>query len=210
MVDPVVLLALGWLAGMLSPAVIGAIKEQRESNAVVPAIKSELNEVSYRLVLAAYNVAMHLGTVDRALLEWVRDSLVLYQGTEPKARIAESVVLQLSLPDEQLAAYVAAEGAQGLQALVLVKFAVPFVDARIGAWHSLAPVVRLELQATRADIRLLDDLVDQSRSYFQLTFGKLEEPNYAIVVQNLRGVYMQYKKRCSLAADRMHRLQGFL
>lgn len=210
MLDNLIILVVGWLLGLLAPVIVDAIKNSREVTNTYAAIKSELNEVAYRMVLASYYAAMHLGKVDHELLKWVRDSLVLYQGKEPTENIAKSVEKELSLTPELLAAFNAANAAKGLKALVLVKFAVPFVDARVTAFHSMASTVQIQLLSIRADVRLLDDLVDQSRTYFHLTFGRLEGTNYTIVVENLRGVYCQYMKRCRIAADRIHNLQSVL
>jgi len=210
MLEKLIILAVGWLLGLLAPVIVEKVKAERETNAVIAAIKNELNEVAYRLVLAAYNTAMHLGTVDRDFLKWVQDSITLYKGSETKENIAKLIEMKLSLAPEQLTAITASEAAQGIRSLVLVKFAVPFVDARVSAFHSLISIVQVQLLSVRADVRLLDDLVDQSRTYFNLTFGKLEEDNHTAVVENLRGVYVQYAKRCRIAADRIHRLQGIL
>ena len=210
MLDQITLFILGWLGGVVSPAVVEAIKTRRETSAVLGAVKTELNEVAYRLVLASYSVENHLGTTDRAVLKWVQDSMVLYHGTEPKESIANYITTQLSLPDEALAAFVASNAAQGVEALVLPKFTLPFVDARVPGWHNVPASVRLELLAIHADMRLLNDAVDQSRTYFNLTFSKLEGRNETAVTQNLRGAYKQYGKRSHLAADRMQRLQAVL
>ena len=208
MLEQLALLALGWLGGVLSPALVDTIKTKRETEAVLAAVKNELNEVAYRLVLAAYNVSMHLGTTDRQYLKWVQDSMVLYHGNEPKERIAEYIGVQLSWPDDALANHVAKEAAKGIQALVVPKFSLPFADARTPSWHSVPATVRLELLAIQTDIRLLNDVVDQTLMYFNLTFTKLEGTNHATVVENLRGAYAQYGKRARIAADRMHRLQA--
>ena len=85
-----------------------------------------------------------------------------------------------------------------------------FVDTRVSTFHLMPSNVQLQLLSIRADVKLIDDLVDQSRTYFQLTFGKLENGNYSIVVENLRGVYDEYLKRCRIAADKIHRLQSVL
>jgi hypothetical protein len=159
------------------------------------------------MVLASYTAAIHLNAADHDFLKWVQDSIVLYQGDEPKTNIVRALEMKLSLLPEQLAAYNASEAAAAAQALNLVKFALPFVDARVSAFHSMASIVQLQLLAARSDVRLIDDLVDQSRTYMHLTFSKLEANNYTTVVENLRDVYIQYMKRCRMAADRVHRIQ---
>jgi hypothetical protein len=135
---------------------------------------------------------------------------LLYRGKEPKENIAKSVEMKLSLTEEQLTAITASEAAEGARSLILTKFSVPFIDARVSAFHSLQDTVQLELLAIRADVKLIEDLVDQSRNYLNLTFGKLDDANYKAVVGNLDGVYEQYARRCKHAAERIHRLQSIL
>ena len=209
MLENLALLALGCLIGIVTPAIVEAIRSRRETEAVLAAVKSELNEIAYRLVLASYNITMHLGTSDRAYLKWVQDAMILYQGNQPTDSIADYIATQLSLSDSLLAAYVAKEAATGVKALVLPKFCLPFIDARVPSWHAIPAVIRLELLAIHSDIDLLNDVVDQTRTYFSLTFT-LEGRNHATVVENLRGAYLQFGKRCRIAADRMHRLHSML
>ena len=210
MIDNLIILIIGWFLGLLAPAIVDKIKSSREVANTYAAIKGELNEVAYRLVLASYYAAQHLGKADHEFLKWVKDSLVLYQGNEPTENVAKYVEQLLKLKTDELDAWNASNAVKGLKALVLVKFAVPFVDARVSAFHSMASTVQIQLLSIRADVRLLDDIVDQSRTYLRLTFGKLEGTNYTIVVENLRGVYCQYMERCRIAADRIHNLQSAL
>ena len=210
MLDSLTTLLIGWLLGLLAPVIVDAIKNGREATNTYVAIKSELNEVAYRMVLASYATSMHLGTANHEFLKWVKDSLFLYQGKEHKDSIIKVVEGELLLTPEQLASFNAASAAKNLQALALVKFAVSFIDTRVSTFHLMPSNVQLQLLSIRADVKLLEDLVDQSKTYFQLTFGKLEDGNYSIVVENLRGVYGQYIKRCRIAADRIHHLQSGL
>ena len=210
MIDNLIIIVFGWFLGLLAPAIVDKIKNSREVTNTYATIKSELNEVAYRMVLASYYAAKHLGKADHEFLKWVKDSLVLYQGNERTENVTENVEQLLKLKTEELATWNASYAAKALEALVLVKFAVPFVDTRVTAFHSMASTVQIQLLSLRADVGLLDDLVDQSRIYFHLTFGKLEGTNYTIVIENLRGVYCQYMKRCRIAAERIHNLQSVL
>ena len=210
MIDNLIIIVFGWFLGLLAPAIVDKIKNSREVTNTYATIKSELNEVAYRMVLASYYAAKHLGKADDEFLKWVKDSLVLYQGNERTENVTKYVEQLLKLKTEELATWNASNAAKELKAMVLVKFAVPFVDARVTAFHSMASTVQIQLLSIRADVRLLDDLVDQSRTYFHLTFDKLEGTNYTIVVENLRGVCCQYMERCRIAAERIHNLQSVL
>ena len=210
MIDNLIILFFGWLLGLLAPAINDKIKNNRELTNAYATIKSELNEVAFRLVLASFYAAKHLGKADQEFLKWVKDSLVLYQGNERTENVTRLVEQLLKLKTEELAHWNASNAAKELNAMILVKFAVPFVDARVNAFHQMASMVQIQLLSIRSDVRLLDDLVDQSRTYFHLTFDKLKGTNYAIVVENLRGVYSHYMERCRIAAERIHNLQSVL
>ena len=126
---------IGWLLGLLSPVIVDAIKNGREVTKTYVAIKSELNEVAYRMVLASYATSTHLGTANHEFLKWVKDSLFLYQGKEHKDNIIKALEGELLLTPELLASFNAASAAKDLQALTLVKFAVSFVDTRVSTFH---------------------------------------------------------------------------
>lgn len=55
-IKDVLLILLGWCLGLLGPAIIVAIKDKRESTVIKEALKSELHELRYRLLLTVYLV----------------------------------------------------------------------------------------------------------------------------------------------------------
>lgn len=205
--ESLMLLALGWLAGILSPAIIDAIRQRREATSGHAALKSELNEVTYRLALSAHNVSMHLGRTDREHLQWLQTAISCYRGKEPTENITKYITAQLSWSDSTLQDHIAAEAAKEGKALVLPKFFLPFTDARVPVWHSLPSNVRVELLAIQGDLRLLSDAVDLSRVYLNLTFTQLKPGDHARLIENIAGAYEQYGKRCRIAADRMRHIE---
>lgn len=79
-IEKLLLLALGWLLGMLGPVVTEAIKRRRENCQVKVALAAELRQVSYKLALASYLVNIHFGTVDRPYLQWLQRVTAGYNG----------------------------------------------------------------------------------------------------------------------------------
>lgn len=73
-VEKVLLIILGWLLGLLSPAIVVAIKTRRENQLGRVAIRSELRDVAHKIALAAHAIHMRNGTVNRAHLEWLKAS----------------------------------------------------------------------------------------------------------------------------------------
>ena len=54
--EKIALILLGWLLGLLGPAVIDAIRRGRENRQAAHAIHAELREVAYKLALACHYV----------------------------------------------------------------------------------------------------------------------------------------------------------
>ena len=71
MIDSLIILVVGWFLGLLAPAIVDKIKISRELTNTYATIKSEINEVAYRLVLASFYAAKHLGKANREFLKWV-------------------------------------------------------------------------------------------------------------------------------------------
>lgn len=207
-IEKLALLALGWLLGMLGPVVTEAIKRQRENNLVQVALASELRELSYKLALANYLINIHFGTVDRTYLQWLQRATANYVGPSRSETIEPSIEMQLGLPDAQLAALVQTQKANKDTNIVVRKFIVPLLDARVSSLWCLDSRIQILLLDIRGSINLLNELVDQARYYTGLTFGKLEGENYLRVVSNLEGCHRQYAERAKRIITKIEELGG--
>mgnify|MGYP003381672430 CR=1 FL=1 len=78
---------------------------------------------------------------------------------------------------------------------MLQKYAVPLLDGRVTALWSFDSSFTRNLLEIRSGIGMLDDLVERSRHYADLTFGKLENGNYELVLGNLQQCYSEYAER---------------
>lgn len=207
-IEKLALLALGWLLGMLGPVVTDAIKRRRENLQVIVALAAELRELSYQLALANYVVHMHFGTVTRDYLAWLQGVTRHYTGPSRLETTQPSLAMQLELTDEQLTGAVQRMKANEGTTLVLRKFAVPLLDARVSSLWAFDNRVQVLLLDIRSNIALLNELVDQSRYYSGLTFGKLEAGNYELAVGNLRGSQRQYADRAKILVSKIAELQA--
>ena len=205
-VEKLALLTLGWLLGMLGPVVTDAIKKRRENALVKIALDSELREISCMLALASYLVHDHFGTVDRTYLQWFLDVTANYDGPNRLETVQSSIETQLSLTDEQLAALVQARKANKGTNIVVRKFVVPLLDARVSSLWYFENRVQILLLDIRSNINLLNELVDQARYYAGLTFGKLENENYERVVANRDGCHRQYAERAKMIVTKIEEL----
>jgi hypothetical protein len=58
----------------------------------------------------------------------------------------------------------------------------------------------------RREIAILDDVVDRSRKYFDMTFTKLEGNNHDLVIENLTQTYDLYAQRAMTIVDKIKAL----
>ena len=209
-VEKLLLLALGWLFGLLSPAIVEAIKRHRETNLVKVALAAELDEVSYKLALGNNILNEHFGTIDHTYLRWLKEVTANYADPSLVAPLIQGIESQLQLTGEQLADLVALRKAPDHQNVNLQKVVVPLLDARVSSlWHLDSNIQALLLDI-RSQVNLLNEIVDQSRYYSGLTFGKLEGGNYALVVENLKGCQRQHAERAKQIVNKIQELRKAL
>jgi hypothetical protein len=199
--DKLAFLVLGWLLGVIGPVLVDAIRRRRENALGRTAILTELSEFAGILATAAYGARMHLGTVDRAFLEWFKTALEQCATTARLQEFIPRVRTQLSWTDEELrvvAEHMATDVGKGT---MLQHYPVPLLDARVAALWSFDNFFQRQLLEIRRNVSILDDVVDRSRKYFDLTFSKLEGDNYQLVNENLTQTYALYAERAMTIVD---------
>jgi len=206
--DKLAFLALGWLLGLLGPIIVDSIKRRRENTLGRAAILTELTELAGVLATAAYGARMKLGTADRAFLEWLKATLEQCATTPKLQAFVPRLRTQLSWTDEQLLAvgqHTAAEVGKGI---MLQHYPVPLLDARVSALWSFDTSLQRQLLEIRRNVAILDDVVDRSRKYFDMTFTKLEGNNYELVAGNLTQSYELYAEWAMTIVDQIKILRA--
>ncbi|WP_116811182.1 hypothetical protein [Steroidobacter cummioxidans] len=195
-------LFLGWLLGLFSPVIVDAIKRRRENREIRDALRIELSELRYRLACAHYFIQMRFGTVDRALLSWVSPILKNYTGLNPSENISKSIEMQLSLDDGQIAALARNDKASPDAGLSVKKYTAPLLESKFALLSGLDTPLQNRLLEIRTNLNLLNEEVDQSRYYFQLTFNSgVTENNRSRAVDNLGQCYLNLASRAKNVAD---------
>jgi hypothetical protein len=195
-IEKVLWLGLGWLLGILSPVIVEAIKRRRENRLGRQAIVAELSELGSVLATAAYGALRNQGKADRAFLEWLKADLERYATAPELQAFIPNLRAQLSWSDadsQRVAAAIAHE--QVGRGTVLQKYPVPLLDARVSALWSFDTMFQRDLLSIRRSLSLLDDLVDRSRQYHDLTFGKLDEHMAKRAVENHEQACLFYAER---------------
>lgn len=196
-------LALGWLLGLLAPIIVETIKRRRENTLGRAAILTELTELAGILATAAYGAHMSLGTADRKFLEWLKGNLEQLATTPKLQEFIPRLRTQLSWTDEELRAVAQHMSDDHGKGAMLQYYPVPLLDARVSALWSFDSSFQRQLLEIRRNVAILDDVVDRSRKYFDMTFTKLEGSNYQLVTENLTQTYALYAERAVAIVDQI-------
>jgi hypothetical protein len=195
MFEKIAFLTLGWLLGLLAPVIVDAIKRRRENALGRDAILSELREVGGLLAVAAYGARMHRGKADKAFLQWLTTDLERHAVSEQLSAMIPNLRQQLSWSDQDIATGSKLfAGAEGVGA-VLQRYPVPLLDARVSAVWTFDTSFQRGLLAVRQNMHFLDDLVERTRRYHDMTFVALDSANHARVIENIDQAYDLYAER---------------
>lgn len=193
--EKLALLILGWLLGLLAPAIVDGIKKTRENKLGRAAIRVELTQLRERLILAAYMADEHLGTQTREKIQWALERLE----SRGDDKVRGGMKMRLSLPDEQFDALVANLAGQGTQSVRMQNYGTPLLDARVSALWSFSTESQRTLIQLKTEMGFLEDAVAQSRFFNELTFKDLSSENYKIVVQSVKDHIATYATRARRA-----------
>lgn len=190
-VERVGLLVLGWLLGLLGPVIVDAIKRQRENKLGRAAIREELRQLQKRLATAVYGAETHLGTLTKDRVRWTLN----YLSTSAEEKMRPSLEKSLTWADEMFSDVVRRMAVTGNGTLRLQKYGTPLLDARVSAlWTFDTEAQRLLLEIKTA-IGFLDDAVEQTRYFNELTFKEMSSVNHNIAVDGARACITTYGER---------------
>ena len=90
---------------------------------------------------------------------------------------------------------------------MLQRYTVPLLDARVSALWTFDTEFQRRLLEIRRNVALLDDIVDRSRKYFELTFANLAEGNHEVVRASITQCNEQYAVRATLVVEQIVELR---
>lgn len=184
-------LFLGWLLGLLAPAIVDAIKRRREDKVGRTAIRVELQQLRERLLLAAHGAEDHLGTQTREKIQWTLDRLHPCD----EDRVRQALEMRLNQGEAEFNATVAYLAGQGNQSIRLQTYGTPLLDSRVSALWSFSTEAQRILLKLKTEVGFLDDTVAQLRFFSELTFKDTPSVNHQIATQNARDCIGTYARR---------------
>lgn len=207
-VEKIALLILGWLFGLLSPAIVTGIQRRREAKALKATILRELNDVRYQVASAVYLIDVNQGTTNRGNLEWVSKHLSDFATKEKVPQTIDAIRQMLSLNDEGIA-FLAQDGRAKAEATPALKnYSTPIMDSNFASFSYLDHKLQSALMEVRLRLSLLNQNTEEYRTYFQLTYSnQSEQSNRDRIHGNVIMALTAFKQQAIRVADAIREVQ---
>jgi hypothetical protein len=188
-------LMLGWLLGLLSPAVIEEIRKRRRLRLLEQAMAQELHEVQYMMALKAFVIRQRSAMLDDEFLSWFEQIAASYTGPEPSKQFISMAQALKTLPANRRGAFDPKKG------LTLTDGYAPLLSIHINE-IALFPIAsqKLLLNVSK-EIGFYNQQVAYLRRLFDKTFDDLTEINRKNIQQNLEDGYQFSAQRAVRIAD---------
>jgi hypothetical protein len=193
-IEPVTLIFIGWLLGLLGPSIVDAIRQRKDNILGRAAIITELEEFATTIANAAYRVRMSQGTLDQEFLQEMKAVIDEYPQLAAVSRLREGVETFLQLGDEQLSALAMHSASPAGVGLGLQHYSVPLLDSRVSAFLSFKTPFQRQFLQLRREIALLDGLVVRAEKYLYLTYT-VSDHNHKRASEGHSSACSEYSKR---------------
>ncbi|MFH1062036.1 MAG: hypothetical protein V1747_04025 [Candidatus Omnitrophota bacterium] len=202
MIETVALIIVGWLLGLLAPTIVDSIRKDYQKKNIQTSINSELKDIQYRLGCFVFLINRRFGIFDRQLLIWISKIFNTYRGAYYDKKLLEALESQLRLSDEELSNIGIIIRPAGSEFLPLSKSTTYFLDSHIGNLLMFSPNYQSKIIEIKTQLDLLNDLVENSRLYFRMTFDQsIGTDNQNIVRKNLERCYASIADKAKTIAD---------
>lgn len=184
-------LLLGWLLGILSPAIIESIRRHYRVRRLGDALAQELHELQWRMAAMAYLYRQRACQLDDEFLNWLLGIAQAYEGPEPSHSFVEAVPHLLAIPSVKQRSQPPPDKRRG--------FGISTAEAPLLSIHlneiALFPIeAQRWLLQVRKQIGFINQVRDDSRRLHERTFDTLSETNRVIVLDALEENYASIAK----------------
>jgi hypothetical protein len=165
-------LLLGWLLGLLGPAIVERIRRKHRRRDLISSVVGELTELQFTLAFVAFQLRSKLATVTDEFLDWLMPIVDSYDGPGKNSRLAGMLVevrAHSEAERRQIDILLQGEG----RGLTLKKYEVPFLEGQ-AAELSICP---LDFQRRVFRVKGQLNQFNQQVSYLQGQFEKTFDPS---------------------------------
>jgi hypothetical protein len=191
--EKLLFLLLGWLLGLLAPAILGLIKQVREDDRCRAAIRRELITLGHRLIVVVHNLDLRQGVISEERLLWTDKYMTVFTRDRNDLIVINSVRMLLE-EQEPKRGQMMAQFAKTTSSPRLQKYSVASLDARVSSIYTFKTVEQVKLLEIKTQLSFLDDQVDRTRELINMTYTVTGE-NYDLVVSDINSGTEGYRNR---------------
>lgn len=196
------LLILGWLFGLLGPAITRKIEQERNAAIIQKGIATELKELASRLALVSSLITARFGEYTKDHLRWVIRVLESSDENPSYVSLIESFRKQVELEDRDFEAIAAHQRAAENAGLGLKKYQAPYLTAKIGELSLFSEDAQRALLEVITNLQMFNEEVDTARYYFNLTYDEsLSSENHTQVKASVVQSYLNVSNRAKIVTD---------
>lgn len=206
MQQQVILILIGWFAGIISTVGYEQYKRYLDRKNLKTAILSELKVLLPRLVLTYYTLIIKSRKYDKEKLQWVYDNLLLYED--------KTIALQITSIKEKLKKLLKRNDisidsdtnfkVEQSEVEHIKNITLSFSKENITYFSLLSDEFRLIIFDVRTKVNVLNDLADRIDFFFKQSFSPgMSSKNIEIIEDNIESNYNVYLMFSKVVIERI-------
>jgi hypothetical protein len=198
----VVCVFLGWLLGILSPAIQERIRSHYLTENIRKGFLTEISQLRESSADVVLIVESKLGNLNKELLVW-HESMCGDRRLPPPLDQLKDISKRLQSADDNMFKATSLQMKMNSGAgLHLKTFDLPYVRSKLGSLELFTEQARQHLLDLLFRISTLNQQIEDSRFYYKMTFDtKLSEENHLSVSTQLIETYKSVSQQARLISD---------
>jgi hypothetical protein len=196
-------LLLGWLMGLLAPAIVDRIRRNYRASELRKALTADLHELRFTMASVACSLRDHLASMPDDWLDWIEPVIRDYSGPEANPTTVKFLEGLRKIPTEDRARFLLKDR-KPMIGLALKEYGIPLLAANIGEISILPIPFQAAVLRIRGQVDFFNQDVVLLRKYFERTFdSSLSQENRHAVETNLEQGYENFSKRARGIVERI-------
>ena len=197
-----VYVGFGWLLGLLSPTVVQAITDKRKKREYFKCIRSELEELRYKLSFFSFQMNCDYGALNKPFLLWADTIQASYSGDQRSLEYKDAIAKWLAMGEaefEQLRK-LARKDTIGKN---LKKYSLPFLTSQIESLSLFTPTFQRLAFEVLGKLATMNEEVESAQYWLKRSFDPVEKNKSDLMRGNLFGGYENLAWMSKQLADKI-------
>jgi hypothetical protein len=199
-------LFVGWLMGLLAPAIVDRIRRNYRASALRKAIIADLHELQFTMASVAFTLRDHLASMSDDWLDWIEPIIRNYAGPEVNARMAKGLAELRKIPADGRG-HLLLMNRKPMVGLSLKEYGIPLLAGNIGEVSILPIPFQVAVLRIKGHLDLFNQDVVLLRKHFDRTFDSSLSKENRRAEDNLEQGYEDLAKKARGIAERISKLQ---